>query len=35
MKEILHILYGEVPVGSLVFDRKKDEISLSYDEAWQ
>lgn len=35
MKETLHILYGEIPVGSLVYDRKKDEISLNYEEAWQ
>ena len=35
MKEFLHILYGDTPVGTLVYDRKKDAISLSYDEAWQ
>lgn len=35
MKEILHILYGEIAVGSLVYDKKKDEISLIYEQAWQ
>ena len=35
MTDTLHVLSGEVPVGSLVYDRKKDEISLSYEEAWQ
>lgn len=35
MKENLHILYGDIAVGSLVYDRKKDAISLSYDQAWQ
>lgn len=35
MKETLHILYGEFPVGSLVYDRKKDEISLTYEQGWQ
>ena len=28
MKEALHILYGNTQVGSLGYDRKKDEISL-------
>ena len=35
MKEVLHILYGTTPVGSLGYDRKKDEISLTYETAWQ
>ncbi len=35
MKESLHILYGNTPVGTLVYDRKIDEITLSYDEVWQ
>jgi serine/threonine-protein kinase HipA len=35
MKESLHILYGDTPVGTLVYDRRIDEIDLSYDEAWQ
>lgn len=35
MKETLHILYGELAVGSLVYDRKTDEISLIYEQAWQ
>jgi serine/threonine-protein kinase HipA len=35
MKGTLHILSGNVSVGSLVYDRTKDEISLSYEEAWQ
>jgi len=35
MKETLHIVYGDSPVGSLVYDRKKDDISLIYEEAWQ
>lgn len=35
MKESLHILYGDTAVGTLLYDRKKDEISLSYEEAWQ
>ncbi len=35
MKETLHILFGNVSVGSLVYERIKDEISLSYEEGWQ
>jgi len=35
MKETLSILYGDTPVGTLVYDRRIDEIDLSYDEAWQ
>ena len=35
MKEMLHILYGEIAVGSLVYDRKKDEITLIYEQVWQ
>ena len=35
MKETLHILHGDLSVGSLVYDRTMDEISLSYEEAWQ
>lgn len=35
MKETLQILCGEASVGSLVYDRKKDDISLTYDETWQ
>jgi serine/threonine-protein kinase HipA len=35
MKDVLHILYGTTPVGSLGYNRRKDEISLSYEESWQ
>lgn len=35
MKETLHILSGASPVGSLCYDRKRDEISLVYEESWQ
>jgi serine/threonine-protein kinase HipA len=35
MKDALSILYGSRPVGSLGYDRKKDEISLTYETAWQ
>lgn len=35
MRETLHVLSGNVSVGSLVYDRAKDEISLSYEEGWQ
>jgi serine/threonine-protein kinase HipA len=35
MMDTLHILFGEVSVGSLAYDRKRDEISLLYEEAWQ
>lgn len=35
MKESLYILYGDVPVGTLVYARRIDEITLSYDEAWR
>ena len=35
MKETLYVLFGDVPVGSLVYDRKRDEISLEYEESWQ
>ncbi len=35
MKETLHILYGPKQVGSLGYDRKKDEISLTYETSWQ
>ena len=34
-REILHILYGSTAVGSLVYDRKGDRISLGYEEPWQ
>lgn len=33
--DTLHMLYGDVPVGSVVYDRKQDEISLAYEESWQ
>lgn len=33
--ETLHVLYGDIPAGTLVYDRKNDDISLVYDEAWQ
>lgn len=33
--ENLHVLHGATPVGSLVYDRKKDRISLAYEETWQ
>ncbi|MCF7675815.1 MAG: HipA N-terminal domain-containing protein [Akkermansiaceae bacterium] len=35
MIETLHILRGGTQVGTLVYQRARDEISLSYDEAWQ
>ncbi len=35
MKDALSILYGSRPVGSLGYDRKKDEISLTYETVWQ
>jgi serine/threonine-protein kinase HipA len=35
MKDTLHILYGNVSVGSVVYDRKRDAISLAYEESWQ
>ncbi len=33
--DILNILYADTSVGTLVYDRKRDEISLSYEESWQ
>ncbi len=33
--DTLHILYGDIPVGTLVYAREKDQISLAYDESWQ
>ena len=33
--DTLHILYGDIPVGTLAYAREKDEISLTYDESWQ
>jgi hypothetical protein len=33
--DLLHILSGETSVGTLVYDRKKDRISLDYGESWQ
>lgn len=35
MIDTLHILRGGTQVGILVYQRARDEISLSYDEAWQ
>lgn len=35
MMETLHVLFGDLQVGSLVYDRKRDEISLGYEESWQ
>ena len=35
MIDTLHILFGDAAVGSLIYDRKKDEITLSYEDAWQ
>ncbi len=33
--DLLHVLSGETSVGTLVYDRKKDRISLDYEESWQ
>ena len=33
--DILHVIYGDTSVGILAYDRKRDEISLSYEESWQ
>lgn len=35
MTDTLHILHGDTPVGRLTYVRRRDEISLSYDESWQ
>lgn len=35
MTTTLHILHGETSVGRLTYERRRDEISLSYDESWQ
>ncbi|MCX6873512.1 MAG: type II toxin-antitoxin system HipA family toxin [Verrucomicrobia bacterium] len=35
MTETLHLLHGEEAVGILAYDRRKDQITLSYEEAWQ
>ncbi len=35
MKEILHILSEDASVGTLGYDRKKDEISLFYEDEWR
>lgn len=35
MTDTLHILHGNTPVGRLTYERRRDEISLSYDESWQ
>lgn len=35
MMETLHVLFGDFQVGSLVYDRKRDAISLGYEESWQ
>lgn len=35
MTESLQILYGDTAVGSLSYDRRKDAITLTYDEAWR
>jgi serine/threonine-protein kinase HipA len=31
----LHVIHGEISVGTLVYDRKRDQIELQYDESWQ
>lgn len=33
--DTLHILYGDTSVGTLAYDRKRDEITLNYEESWQ
>ena len=33
--DILNILHADTLVGSLVYDRKRDEIILNYEESWQ
>jgi serine/threonine-protein kinase HipA len=35
MTEILQILYGDTVVGTLAYDRRKDAITLAYDEVWR
>lgn len=35
MTDTLHILHGNDPVGTLRYDRRRDEITLAYDEAWR
>ena len=35
MTESLQILYGDTAVGILAYDRRKDAITLTYDEAWR
>lgn len=35
MKESLHVLYSDRTVGTLIYDRKQDAISLRYEDAWQ
>ena len=35
MTDTLHILHGGTSVGTLTYNRRRDEISLSYDEFWQ
>lgn len=35
MTESLQILYGDAAVAILAYDRRKDAITLSYDEAWR
>lgn len=33
--DTLHILYGDTSVGTVLYDRKRDETALAYDESWQ
>ncbi len=35
MNDILHVLHESALVGTLVYNRKKDEITWSYEETWQ
>ncbi|OYV07509.1 MAG: serine/threonine protein kinase [Verrucomicrobiales bacterium VVV1] len=35
MMESLQILHGDTLVGALVYDRKKDAVSLAYEASWQ
>ena len=35
MTDTLHILHGDTPIGRLTYERRRDEISFSYDESWQ
>lgn len=34
-RELLHVLYGDDVVAALEYDRKKDAITLDYDDSWR